>query len=290
MDEKSGTVIDLAQVSAVVCTMNSIASIEMCLRSVRDAGVGEIVVVDARSTDGTREVADHLANIVVEDEGIGLGNARNQGIARTTGLYVLNLGSDNIVDRSALEMMVRQLIDGGHHGVSAQTIVAGHDYVSASMAAWRRARFRPGPSAVIGTPTLFRGPQLRADPFDVTRQHSDDAELCERWRARYGATFAISEAVVVESGKTTWSEIRQRCRNYGFSDHEVFAAGRRSGWSIRRQVISLLHPMRCDFLAPVTRLGVREGVIRAPFLAAITGLRYASWADVAIHRPPTATD
>lgn len=281
---------DVSQVSAVVCTMNSIASIEACLRSLRAAGAGEIVVVDARSSDGTREVADRLADIVVEDEGIGLGNARNQGIARTTGAYVLNLGSDNVLDREALEIMVRQLEEGGHHGVSAQTVVAGGDYVSASMGAWRRARFRPGPAAVIGTPTLFRGPQLRADPFDASRQHSDDAELCERWAARYGATFAISDAVVIESGKTTWGEIRQRCRNYGFSDHEVFAAGRRAGWGLRRQATSLIHPLRNDFLVPVTRLGAREGAVRAPFLAAITGLRYAAWADVALRRPRTATD
>ena len=51
-------------VSAVVCTMNSISGIRACLTSLRDAGVGQIVVVDANSTDGTREVSQELADLV----------------------------------------------------------------------------------------------------------------------------------------------------------------------------------------------------------------------------------
>ncbi len=45
-------------ISAVVCTMNSIKSIHMCLQSLHNCGVGEIIVVDANSKDGTRQVID----------------------------------------------------------------------------------------------------------------------------------------------------------------------------------------------------------------------------------------
>ena len=71
-------------VAAVVCTMNSGVSIRECLASLRAAGVGELIVVDASSSDGTREIALELADQVVDDPGIGLGNARNVGIAITT--------------------------------------------------------------------------------------------------------------------------------------------------------------------------------------------------------------
>ena len=72
-----------ADVSAVVCTLDSISSIEACLTSLRAAGVGQLIVVDASSTDGTREVAEQLADEVVTDPRLGLGHARNVGIERT---------------------------------------------------------------------------------------------------------------------------------------------------------------------------------------------------------------
>jgi hypothetical protein len=49
-------------IAAVVCTMNSISGIRESLISLRQSGVKEIVVVDASSTDGTKEVALELAD------------------------------------------------------------------------------------------------------------------------------------------------------------------------------------------------------------------------------------
>ena len=123
-------------VSAVVCTMNSISAIEKCLTSLRDSGVGQLVVVDAQSTDGTREVAQRIADRVLDDPGTGLGRARNIGIAETTGSLVLNMGSDNVMPKGQLDVMIHSLIAGGFQGVSARTIIEGHDYVSRGLNAW----------------------------------------------------------------------------------------------------------------------------------------------------------
>lgn len=273
-----------ADVSAVVCTMNSIKSIGPCLESLRSAGVGEIIVVDAHSSDGTRAAADALADVVVEDPGVGLGTARNLGIARTSLPLILNFGSDNVITREALERMVATLVESDLQGVSARTMVEGDDYLARSMNGWWSARFRAGSARVIGTPSLFRGALLRSDPFDATRQHSDDSDLCERWANAYGARFAISDAVVLEVGKNEWSEVLLRCRNYGFSDYETFSLGRESGWSFTRQAQSILHPARVDFVRPVTRMQPKDAVIAAPFLAAFATMRYVFWAGAAANR------
>lgn len=271
-------------VSAVVCTMNSIASIEACLSSLDTAGVGEIIVVDASSRDGTRAIADRLATRVLEDPGTGLGQARNVGIAASSGRLVLNMGSDNVISREALQTMIDTLDRGSFAGVSAMTEVIGQDYLSRSLGLWRSTRFQPGPVGVIGTPTLFLGEQLRSDPFDSSREHSDDAELCERWTRKYGASYAISEATVQELGKTSWSELRLRCRNYGVSDHEVFTAGAKSGWSLRRRALSLAHPLRVDLLTPLSRAELRKGMEAFPFLVAVTGMRYYYWFRASLPR------
>lgn len=271
-------------VDAVVCTMNSIASIERCLSSLREAKVGSIIVVDAQSADGTREVADALADIVLEDPGIGLGNARNAGIQVSKAPLILNMGSDNVLPPGQLQRMIHTLITGFHDGVGARTVVTGEDYVSRCMAAWRDARFRPGVVRVIGTPTLFRGELLRAHPFDSAAQHSDDSELCERWASQHGSTFAISDAFVYEIGKTDWREIKSRTRNYGVSDAEVFRRGRTEGWSVSRRLRSIAHPAKVDLLEPLARLPKQQALTAAPFLITFAGLRYWHWTQAAIRR------
>ncbi|MHB1065972.1 MAG: glycosyltransferase family 2 protein [Candidatus Nanopelagicales bacterium] len=265
-------------VSAVVCTLNSIGGIARCLTSLRDAGVGELLVVDASSTDGTAEVAERLADHVLVDPGRGLGMARNIGIASTTGALVLNMGSDNVMPPDQLQRMIDTLERLDVQGVSARTRIEGDDYLARGLNAWRTGRFVPGEAAVIGTPTLLDGDLLRAHPYDPARRFSDDSELCERWSSQLGARFAVSDAFVLEVGKTSWDEVVARCRMYGTSDAEVFAAGRRSGWSPARQARSLMHPARVDFFHPVGRLSAREALEAAPFLAAFTVMRYGFWA------------
>ena len=272
------------EVSAVICSLNSISGIEQCLASLKAAGVGQVIVVDANSTDGTKEVAEQLADLVLTDPGTGLGNARNIGIASTTKPLILNMGSDNVLPTGQLQIMIDCLESQHLQGVSAQTTIAGDDFVSQGLNAWRKGRFRPGPALIIGTPTLFDGDLLRANPYDSTRRFSDDSEVCERWAKEFGATFAISTAFVEEVGKTSWSEVTVRCRMYGISDEEIFRLGRQSNWSPARQTKSLLHPARMDFIEPISRLSPKEALTSTPFLAAFTALRYYYWARTALSR------
>ena len=271
-----------ADVAAVICTRNSISGIRQCLTSLRAAGVGETIVVDANSTDGTKEQAETLADRVLQDPGIGLGNARNLGIAATTSPLVLNFGSDNVLPEGQIHKMIGYLEAHGCQGVSAQTRIRGADFISQGLDAWRAGRFPPGPAKVIGTPTLFEGQLLRDHPYNPTRRFSDDSELCERWAREFGARFAISDAYVEEIGKTTWDELRVRCRMYGESDNEVFRDGVKRGWSFSRKVESLAYPARADLLTPVSRLGLKRGAQALPFLALFTALRYQGWLSHAL--------
>ena len=272
-----------ADVSAVVCTMNSISSIEECLSSLREAGTGEVIVVDARSTDGTREVVMRLADQVLEDAGGGLGNARNIGIMRTTKPLVLIVGSDNVMPPGTIETMIASMEMDSAQGVGARTRIRGSDYLSRSLNTWRRARFRPGPAEIVGSPTLFNGELIREFPFDSTRRFSDDTELCQRWARDHKAIFVIADAPVDEIGRDSWTELLERSRMYGTSDYEVFTHGRDSGWSFARKAKSLAHPIQADFAQPLLRLDPATALVTAPFLAAFTAMRYLAWARSAIN-------
>ena len=271
-----------ADVSAVVCTRNSIASIEACLQSLRDSGVGELIVVDANSTDGTRECASRLAHRVVTDSGEGLGAARNQGIAKTSLPLILNMGSDNVMPPGQLSAMVSDFDRLSVQGIGARTIIRGSSYPARGLNGRWRARFRPGPASVIGTPSLFDGNLLRRNPFNPSRRFSDDSELCETWRNSLDARFAISSAFVYEIGKTSWSEVFWRCRMYGESDWEVFQAGSSEGWKTNRKVRSILHPFRQELLTPLATLPTRQRITLLPFFASFTAMRYYFWGHEAL--------
>jgi glycosyltransferase involved in cell wall biosynthesis len=271
-------------VSAIVCTKNSIAGIEQCLRSLLQAEVGQIIVVDASSNDGTTEVAQELADLVLTDPGTGLGNARNLGIAQSTGDYVLNMGSDNIMPPGQLDLMIKTLTEGDYQGVSAQTNVQGSGFVADGLNAWREGRFVPGPIRIIGTPTLFQGDLIRQNPYDPSTVFSDDSELCERWAREFNAKFAISPAFVYEVGKITWPEVKVRCRMYGMSDHEIFTRGRQDNWSLARKAKSIAHPMTADFLTPLRNLPVAQALANTPFLALFAGHRYWYWIQAGVSK------
>ena len=264
-------------VSAVVCTKNSISGIENCLTSLQQAGVNQIIVVDAHSTDGTAEVAQELADLVFTDPGTGLGNARNIGIAHSTGDYVLNMGSDNIMPSEQLNLMIKTLTEYGYQGVSAQTCIQGSGFIADGLNAWREGRFAPGPIEIIGTPTLFLGDLIRKYPYNPETVFSDDSELCERWERELNARFAISPAFVYEEGKVTWHEVKVRCRMYGLSDYEIYQRGSKAGWGAKRKLRSIAHPLRADLLTPIRKLPTSRALLNIPFLGLFVAMRYASW-------------
>ncbi len=269
--------LETKDVSAVVCTLNSIASIKSCLSSLRSAGVGEVIVVDGGSTDGTLKVAHAYADLVLNDPGIGLAVARNMGVRDSCCALILNMGSDNTITRAELQKMIDWLERTDSQGVSSQTIVDGSSYVVRGMNAWRAGRFRTGPAKVIGTPTLLRRTLLEQEPFDASRRFSDDSELCERWLRVFGAHFEISDAHVGEIGKASWSEVVARCRIYGISDYETYRSGRESGWTVERRLLSWMHPLKSDFILPLKRNSPSTSLVVSPFLLAFTLLRYLGW-------------
>jgi hypothetical protein len=106
---------------------------------------------------------------------------------------------------------------------------------------------------------------------------SDDSELCERWRTELGARFGISNAVSQEIGKTSWDEVKIRCRMYGKSDAENYMNGRKSGWGSARRMQSLAYPFKKDFLTPLSSPQTKVSHKDVGFLLVFVLLRYRAW-------------
>lgn len=90
-------------VSIIVVTYNSAECIKTCLQSVlaQDGLAIEVIVVDNVSVDNTIETVrgiDGSIKLICNQENVGFGRACNQGVASSTGKYVMLLNPDAAVD------------------------------------------------------------------------------------------------------------------------------------------------------------------------------------------------
>jgi len=271
-----------SEVSAVVCTWDAENIIEECLDSLRNNGVGEIIVVDADSDDRTREIASRFTNKILTDPREGLAQARNMGINRAKGKYILNFGSDNVLPDGTLNKMLKWLVEKKYSGVSAITHLkyANRNYLASAMDLYKKARYYPGERQVIGTPTLFHAKLQKEFPYDRQMGWADDADLCDRL-VKQGHSFAVSDAIVWEIGSENIRSVVYRWKGCGRSDWEVYKKYA-SSWPFRRKLWSLTHPLRVESITPFLRSRGWSRFYILPFLLLITEVRYFSWAKHAI--------
>ena len=265
------------EISAVVCSWNSISSIRACLESLRANNVKEIIVVDANSDDGTREIAIELADKVLTDPRMGLATARNIGIAECKATYVINVGADNVMPDGSIQKMLETKLKQDWAGVSAVTILQnkGKNYLSWAMNHYTLARYFSGERAVIGTPTLFKRELLFKNPYDPKMSWSDDGDLCTRL-GKEGLKFGIADVVVGESGSESMRSVRYRWKGYGKSDWETYTKFS-PAWNLRRKIESLFYPLKNELFLPFLRIHGLSRVGAFPFLICITSIRYWYW-------------
>jgi glycosyltransferase involved in cell wall biosynthesis len=94
----------MLDVSVVVPTKNSATTLARCLESVRSqSGVNlDVIVVDSRSEDGTQDIASRHGRVIEFDS--GMTKARLVGTLAAKGQFVLNLDSDQILGKNAVQL------------------------------------------------------------------------------------------------------------------------------------------------------------------------------------------
>ena len=102
------------KLSVVVITKNASKKLRACLESVTWAD--EIVIVDARSTDGTLDIAGEYSDKIILSDFAGFAGERNKGADAATGDWILQLDADEVVTPAFRERMKKILSgdDGGY--------------------------------------------------------------------------------------------------------------------------------------------------------------------------------
>jgi len=112
--------VDAPLLSVIVPTHNVRVWVTETLRSIlsQDVEGMEVIVVDDHSEDGTVEVLERIADadrrvIVVRADERGGGSARNEGVRRARGRYLVFADGDDIVPEGAYRSLVTSLKESG---------------------------------------------------------------------------------------------------------------------------------------------------------------------------------
>ena len=264
-------------ITAVICTKNEQFRIASAIESLIDAGISEIIIVDAHSADGTVEIAKKYPVKIIYDDGLGLGNARNLGIKETCTEFVLHFGADNTIDGPCIRKMMVDLTVAGCLGVSCLTKVHSKSYLTWCLNSYRQARYRPGRASTLGTPSMFKTQIMRRYMFDETLRGSDDSEFCDRLLSEEEGYLVVADAVAYEHGYESLGSVYARWKTiYGTSDYENFKRLNRKRSSFEN-LWSILYPLRNELVLPAISGGMLKLPALLPFLCFITFARYSGW-------------
>lgn len=101
-------------VSLVIPARNEAANLEWVLPRIQESAVGELILVDGGSTDGTTAVARRLWPDVriVSDNGMGKGDALRVGFAAATSQFVVMMDADGSMHPREISRFVDALASG----------------------------------------------------------------------------------------------------------------------------------------------------------------------------------
>jgi glycosyltransferase involved in cell wall biosynthesis len=140
------------RVSVVIPTMNEVANLTHLFARMPD-DVFEVIVVDARSSDGTIAVARLLRPDirVVLQWGHGKGNALACGFAAARGDIIVTLDADGSMDPAEIDAFVRALRDGADFAKGSRFLPGGGTTDITRLRRWGNGMLSRLVNALYGT-------------------------------------------------------------------------------------------------------------------------------------------
>ncbi|WP_435154292.1 S-layer glycoprotein N-glycosyltransferase AglJ [Haladaptatus sp. DFWS20] len=106
---------DSEDVCVLIPTLNEAETIGDVIDGFQEQGFSNILVVDGSSDDETQEIAKSRGARVIEQAGVGKGQAVREGIENVETEYVLMLDGDGTYKPDDAEVMLEPLDDGYNH-------------------------------------------------------------------------------------------------------------------------------------------------------------------------------
>ncbi len=159
---------EIASVSVILPALNEEDALPAAIRSARDAGADEIIVVDGGSADRTVETARPLADLVISHSP-GRAAQMNAGARASSGDILLFLHADTVLPPQSIDEVRAAVLQAGSVGGAFSVRLA----ISPSASVYRRAILRLAGRMIGVRSALFRaytgdqGIFARRDAFEA---------------------------------------------------------------------------------------------------------------------------
>jgi len=106
-------------VSIVIPTFNSMPFVKSCVESIlgQTYTQWELIIVDGGSTDDTLKVVRSINSLIYINNGMGMSEATNFGVARSHGKYVYRVDSDVVLDPTLIQECVTACEKKGYDAI-----------------------------------------------------------------------------------------------------------------------------------------------------------------------------
>jgi len=223
---------DVPRASIVVAAYNAAPTLVPCLASLKCLNYTdyEVIVADDGSTDGTAQIATDAGARVLPLAHLGLGAARNAGIAAATGRIVAFIDADAVADRDWLYHLAETLTRTGAVAAGGQNFPPmHHSAITSAIAAApgepREVRLGAGQleqlcgCSMAVDKSKFETTDL-FDPAFTTA--GDDVDFSWNTRDR-GASLAYAPgAIVIHERRPTVREYLRQQAGYGRAEGLLF--------------------------------------------------------------------
>jgi cellulose synthase/poly-beta-1,6-N-acetylglucosamine synthase-like glycosyltransferase len=190
-------------VSVIVPVRDGESLIGQCLDSILATDYPparrEILVVDNASSDGTPSLIRSRPVTYLREERRGVSNARNRGIAASTGEILAFVDADCLVEPQWLTELVRPFEDPDVGSVAGDLqhvppTTAAERQAARLLGNWQRFAFTSDPAYPITANAAYRRDVIeRIGPFDPHMTRAQDVELGLRFQERSDLRLAYAE-------------------------------------------------------------------------------------------------
>jgi len=285
-------------VTVVIPTYERPAQLARCLESLASArrpGPIEVVVVDDGGTVPLEKVVEPFrlsadATLVRRDRNGGPAAARNTGVARARGRYIVFVDDDCVLDAGALAAFADGLHEAPGAIVGGRTVnmLEQNPYASASQAIVDAvyAFNNPDPAAArffaTNNMAVARDAFLACGGFDERfTLAAEDREFCDRWRHKGGRLVYRPDAVVQHAHDLTFTGFVRQHLGYGRSAYAYHRVRAHRGSGRMHDDLRFHAGLPASLVA--ARQGLPVGVVaRGAALATVWQLANAAgWASAA---------
>ena len=249
-------------VSIIVPVRDGESTIAGCLDAILAADYPadrrEILVVDNGSTDGTASLIRARQVTYLHEPQPGVSNARNRGIAESTGDILSFVDADCLVEPQWLTELVRPFEDPEVGAVAGDLqhvppSTAAERQAARLLGNWQQFAFNSDPAYPITANAAYRREVIdRIGPFDPHMTRAQDVELGLRFQERSDSRLAYAEHATARH--------HNRSTQLGFFRQQL-------GWAYGAGLVGAKfeamggHPVRPPRIREITRTARGLGIV-----------------------------